>query len=139
MKEPTDVQHISKGLTCPKCSKTDIHRPFGGWRWFLASIVLLCLSNKLLELQLIKVTESFFSPYDLIPSPFSQKKEIPIEVINKAQTAAAAPFYVVNVCLILFAVWMLYIALFGKNKCAACGHRWSPFVRILKRVIAENV
>ena len=47
--EPAAVQTSSKGLSCPKCSSTDIRRPFG-WGAFGISIVVFFVGGEFLEL-----------------------------------------------------------------------------------------
>jgi hypothetical protein len=88
----------------PKCSKTNVNRPFGGWGGFQISILLLFLNNKLLDLQLHKVVESSFAPSDFILNPFVEKRAVNSQEIEKMQNAVAFPFYVVNVCLVVLAV-----------------------------------
>jgi hypothetical protein len=80
--------------SCPKCSKTDIQRPFT-WGAFAASIVLLFLGGALIQ-------------------AFQTHMSLPIEILCD----------VLSLGLLAMVVWTFFSALRGKNRCKACGHKW---------------
>jgi hypothetical protein len=104
-------------LSCPKCFKTAISRPLG-WKTFQAGvvgyIVGLFAANKAIELQ----ARPQLSPGDLVYNPFVQK------VQQVYVPPDRSPFYVMAVIGLCIVAFFLYSALFGKNTCDMCGHRW---------------
>jgi hypothetical protein len=108
---------LTPALSCPKCFKTAISRPLG-WKTFQAGvvgyIVGLFAANKAIELQ----ARPQFSPGDLVLNPFVQR--VPQVYVPPDYS----PVYVVAVVGLCVLAFFLYSALFGKNTCDICGHRW---------------
>lgn len=104
-------------LSCPKCFKTAISRPLG-WKAFQASVVGyfvgLFAVNKAIELR----ARPQLSPGDLVLNPFVQK--VPQVYVPPDRSL----FYVVAVVGLCVVALFFYLALFGKNTCDICGHRW---------------
>jgi hypothetical protein len=115
---PASMPDSSGRFSCPKCSKTGIRRAFGGWGGVSASVLLLFLNNKALQIEMENETQHILSPGGFIGNGVSADK------LDRMQQDVAAPFYVINALLVVFGLWMLYIALFGKTTCKACGYRW---------------
>jgi hypothetical protein len=104
-KPPTDEQ-TSKSLSCPKCSKTDIRRPYG-WGAFGISIVVLFVGAAIVQ------------------------AVIPEKAIEAGQVSFAAQELSggIQTCLVVAVIWTFFSALLGKNRCKACGHRWKDRAR----------
>ena len=131
---PVETKPALLGLSCPSCSTTDIHRPFGwsisGWK-----IVGGCVPAVILVFQLMDAAktramrEILLRPEMFILTPNSDQIRHELsEQVGPARDAAAAPFYPLIVLIVVVAVGTVLAMFlgnkFGKNKCNACGHRW---------------
>ncbi len=85
-----------QGLSCPKCAKTDIRKPYG-WVAFGIAIGALVLRGILEQVVVDSGRPSF----------------------------AVETFFATAAMIVLIAVvWTFFSALLGKNKCKACGFKW---------------
>jgi len=81
--------------SCPKCSATDVRRPFS-WGAFGVSIVV------------------FFLGGALIQALQSRGRSFAVEMFCDT----------LSMCIVVSVIWIFFSALLGKNRCKACGHRW---------------
>jgi hypothetical protein len=86
----------ASGLSCPKCSKLDVAQPFGCGA-FVFSIVAFFVVGGIIQAVRSAGTPGF-------------------QLENLLDFA--------SVCVVVSVIWILLSALFGKNRCKACGHRW---------------
>ncbi len=92
----------SRGLCCPKCSKTDIQRHFGWGAFVISTVVAVFVTGDLDEaIKPPKEIQALFGDFGL-------------QVLKDA----------IVTFLIVAVIWMFFSALVGKNRCKACGHRW---------------
>jgi hypothetical protein len=88
----------SQGLSCPKCSKTDIREPFG-WRDFRISVFAALIAS---------------SAFMLLS-----------ERLSSSSLLVRLPLAIVPACLLVLACWTGLGALFDIKRCKTCGYRWS--------------
>ena len=91
------VMQKSQELSCPKCSKTDIRRPFR-WRDFQISVVSAFIASAAFEV----ITARLSSNCLLVK----------------------IPLVAVLICCFGLPCWTLFSALFGQNRCKTCGYHW---------------
>jgi hypothetical protein len=87
----------SQGLSCPKCSQTDIRRPFR-WRDFQISILLAFIASTAFEV----ITARLSSNSLLLKLPL-------VSVLT---------------CCLVLPCWTFFSALLDMKRCRTCSHRW---------------
>jgi hypothetical protein len=87
----------SQGLSCPKCSKTDIRRPFC-WRDFQISVLLALVAS---------------TAFEVITARLSSNSLL-----------VKVPLVAFLTCCLVLPCWTFFSALLDMKRCRKCGYRW---------------
>ena len=87
----------SQELSCPRCFKTDIHRPFR-WRDFQISVLLAFIAS---------------TAFEVITARLSSNSIL-----------VKIPLIAVLTCCLILPCWTFVSALIDMKRCRTCGYRW---------------